>query len=1142
MHKYNLHEQKNYSWGTAKLTTVSNGTRVRFILQKRNIKQDVDSLSGLTELPIVTCFMQVAPKSNVTLRIQRHSEHRVRTEEINAADVSSLTRLAVQNSLSTAPLVKVNGYRWFRGKRLAQLNITPYIYSSQNLQEIDTIEVIMQYTAPLAANSSLPNAAGDQQFQSIYNSLLLNTNDAASASVEPLQWSDSTGTWLPLNSRAIKLTIPTDGVYRLTYTDLITLVPELFQVDPVTFRLFNKGKELPMTVKTGNAGTFSVGDYLEFIGLRNYNGTSYRNIPSGGEEYTEYLNRYTDTSFYWLTWGERFGSRYISDDIIDQPIDTLRWYTEILHLEQNNIYDYIGRDQLEQQNPMWTVGDLWGWSWLFANQEFDAQFRSDSRYTANPTARVYIKVANAAANLGVTPVSVLKVDINSYAIDTTSLNQFQQKIIQLDVPLSHLTSGNNTIHIYSLPTASSTNSVILDWIDVEYPRDLTTSTDSLWFEFSDLTGIKLRKVIIQGLTTTDCIIYKAQSNPKKISKYTISGNVPYSISFIDTIGNGDRYVLLSSSKVQTPVMNYHNNFANLRDNARKADYLLITNFSSSGFSSLANSYAKFVHQTYGLDTTVIDVHDIYDEFGYGYPVPESMREFLKATTRWFAPMPSYVFLVGRANYDFKNYRKTASGGTVPNIVPVYGMPVTDPWIATLDDSLFVPQMYVGRLPALSEEEFQRYYQHVQIYCSAPYDDWNKRYMFFAGGGNENEISLFHYANQQIIQNIVKPAPVGGVAIDFYKTLIPLSDYGPYTQEQFNNAVDSGAVLIAYIGHSGTQTWDNNIADITKLQNTRGRYSLISDFGCSTAKFAEPDIRAFGELFTLDANGSAVGYIGNSSLGFTNIALTLPQYFYRTILLDSIHTLGMAHLLAKTQTMTALGGPQSSYGRQLMLTNTLIGDPAVELAIPTKPNLSIAGNAISSTPDFPSDDNDSLLLRIPYYNFGSVPQNSFQVSIHHSYFTSKNDTTVTRQLPLFIDTLAVSYPIRNLPGTHDFTIQLNPLHTLNEISYFDNSAGYSNIVQSIAFRIVYPVSGFRSPITKIVLMNPIKQSGNTEVHVVFEIDTNSSFTNPSHYQVPMGQVVTKSLLPQLVSRQYYWRAYSNDQSDTVGGSFFPLMIH
>ena len=68
-------------------------------------------------------------------------------------------------------------------------------------------------------------------------------------------------------------------------------------------------------------------------------------------------------------------------------------------------------------------------------------------------------------------------------------------------------------------------------------------------------------------------------------------------------------------------------------------------------------------------------------------------------------------------------------------------------------------------------------------------------------------------------------------------------------EYVNNTIDSSGLFINYIGHSGTRTWDNGITEVEDLRSIfSDRYPLISDFGCSTGKFAEPDVDAFGELF------------------------------------------------------------------------------------------------------------------------------------------------------------------------------------------------------------------------------------------------------------------------------------------------------
>ncbi|MBK6915095.1 MAG: hypothetical protein IPH11_16045 [Ignavibacteriales bacterium] len=133
-----------------------------------------------------------------------------------------------------------------------------------------------------------------------------------------------------------------------------------------------------------------------------------------------------------------------------------------------------------------------------------------------------------------------------------------------------------------------------------------------------------------------------------------------------------------------------------------------------------------------------------------------------------------------------------------------------------------------------------------------------------------------------MNNYVQPPPLSGSFTHFYKTTNPQSDFGPYTPEQFANAIDQGGVFISYLGHSGTATWDNSINETIQLKNNVDRTPLITDFGCSTNKFAEPDIIAFGERFCLLTNdGQAIGYVGNSSLGFTSTSYQF-QYFFMKI--------------------------------------------------------------------------------------------------------------------------------------------------------------------------------------------------------------------------------------------------------------------
>ena len=123
-------------------------------------------------------------------------------------------------------------------------------------------------------------------------------------------------------------------------------------------------------------------------------------------------------------------------------------------------------------------------------------------------------------------------------------------------------------------------------------------------------------------------------------------------------------------------------------------------------------------------------------------------------------------------------------------------------------------------------------------------------LFFSGGDPTvaGQVDLLKSVNDEVAYTFAAPAPIGGIVADFYKTVSPQSDFGPFTTQQVTDAISTGGVFISYIGHSGTQTWDNSIGDPLQLKNSRGRYPLITDMGCSTGKFAEPQLSSFSELF------------------------------------------------------------------------------------------------------------------------------------------------------------------------------------------------------------------------------------------------------------------------------------------------------
>ena len=86
----------------------------------------------------------------------------------------------------------------------------------------------------------------------------------------------------------------------------------------------------------------------------------------------------------------------------------------------------------------------------------------------------------------------------------------------------------------------------------------------------------LRNVQISGLQSSDFLLYKVKPSAERISNYSLSGSSPFTLTFCDTVGPQEQYVILPQSRVYSPVFKTIKNFSGLRSNKSQTDYIAIT--------------------------------------------------------------------------------------------------------------------------------------------------------------------------------------------------------------------------------------------------------------------------------------------------------------------------------------------------------------------------------------------------------------------------------------------------------------------------------------------------------------------------------------------------------------------------------------
>lgn len=1116
-----------------------------------------ESKSGSYKLPWREIIVAIPAGSKPNVSISSVKENKINnvipklnpaTELVNDSTVNTyeLDYSQRKHFNYSKQLIENKGYLWFRDFYSIHLKINTHRFDeSENLlTEISDIKLKFEFEPSTRLLSSSPIEI-KSDFDENLKQLFINWQIAEQfRNNSPKLSTDNTGNWINYSANYLRIGTVSDGLYRITKQNLEDYGINTNAINPKTFQLFEYGIEKPIYVSGEADSSFDSGDYIEFYGTVNYSKISARVINANSQPYNNYLDKYTDTTIYFLTWGNNNGLRAREKNTFYPSLtDTISYYTSFQHQEQNPmdaLFYTFHNDLVESQFPFWDTGKGWYWRWL-ATWANNATFTFPATdIVPNKSAKFYCKITSRGSLFSAN-VHLIKMFVNDFLIDSQVCSRYQRVLMEGFISSNSLINGNNRLKInYSEYNGSSNGQMLIDWVEAEYPRRLKLTANSLYFDYRDSLSTALRIFKIENVTTTNYLLFKIKPNFERITALNFNGGNLY---FTDTVSKGDAYYLVRQDIASKPIFFKYKTFANLRSQNTQVDYIAITH---PFFLTSVTNYVNFISSNFGVSANTYSVEDIYDEFGYGYPTSDAIRDFIIYRFQNAAsPKPSYLVLFGDANYDYKKYR-TASQGLVGggNFVPSYGFPVSDPFYAIWDSSgARLPQMYVGRIPLNNNTEMEHYKSKVQNNFVKPYDDWNKKYLFFSGGraNYPDEIALYKSVNDSVINNFVAPPSLSGVYKHFYKTTNPSTDFGPYSSETIKNAIQSGGVFISYIGHSGTATWDNSISSVTQLKNTVNRNPVITDFGCSTNKFAEPDLVAFGERFVLDNDGQAIAYLGNSALGFLSTAIKAPGNFYKSAIKDSLFQTGKAHLKAKILMFQQLGS--SNVVNEFSFSNMLMGDPIVTMKIPSKPNLSISSSDVLFEFSSLNDLLDSVMVNLVVNNFGSVSTQTFKVNITH-YFDADTIQHIekTLSLPNFKDTLVIWLKTKKLAGHHIININLDTENSIDEIYETDNAVSLTFDVASTTIRDLFVINRTENPLLdSLLVLNPIVNPSES-LSLILQLADNENFNNALSYNYSLDTFRTKiSFTPPPANNRSWLRYRVSSESEWSNPLSFSNLI-
>jgi hypothetical protein len=513
----------------------------------------------------------------------------------------------------------------------------------------------------------------------------------------------------------------------------------------------------------------------------------------------------------------------------------------------------------------------------------------------------FLEVALQGASLVIHNVHVL---VNGVEVGLVNFAYRENRVQSFPLSLSAL-RDNNTVTFTTNGVSGDVS--LVDYLRIVYPR--TYRAENNYLRFSLRSNQSAR---VDGFTTPNVRLVDI-SDPRAIQEFRPaveqSGQGYAIIVGTGQVGAKGRRTLIafSDDKFEQSAGLTPNQPSSLNQTGQSADMVVIAH------RNFMQSVTPLVNLRSGspdnLTVKVIDVEDIFDEFGYGTPHdPWAIRDFLKATTERWTKAPRYVLLVGDASYDSRGYY-----GTNFDYVPskmmdaTYSEAASDDWLADFNGDS-VPEMAVGRLPVRTAAELDIIISKIVGYSQGAVQ---QKALFVADNTFESE-------NAEISALLPGSITVQNV------NLGPDPSQLNNVRTQLFNGINQGPMIVNYAGHGTVDAWTGmglfKSSDVPQYLNNGNHLPLFVMMTCLTGYYNDPVLESISETLMKSPNGGSVAIWASSGLTVPFGQQLMNRQLYQLLFSSQPPTLGEAVRQSKAATSDT----------DVRTTWILFGDPAMRV--------------------------------------------------------------------------------------------------------------------------------------------------------------------------------------------------------------------
>ena len=746
-----------------------------------------------------------------------------------------------------------------------------------------------------------------------------------------------TGTW-------VRISVTSNGIYKIDRALLESAGISTATLNPATLGVFGYGGgmlpeanddhnpddvvELPLYKVGLDDGSFDDGDYVLFYG-ESPNQWTYNETT---DAYRQYNHLYANRTSYFIS-PDRGTNLTLStrNNSAESPTYTTSSY-DYLQAWNNDVVNLISSGR------------------QFFDENF-TNFSNSRNYSATipniiagETGRIrYFVAAKSASGSsqftlsgnGINSTTTLPAQPESTENDYASHLQFESVFTQ---------TASSAVNINVNYSGPSGGNGWLDNIELVFRCNLNAGSGQFRFRDSRAVGETAQYTI----TGAGSNLLWDVTDPRHplIQEYSGSGTISFTVeadSLLDFIlfNTADAF---PSDQIQVDGTIANQDIHNV---SLHPDFVIV---SDAAYMAEARRLAGWHHDVNDLDTLVVSVSQVYNEFSSGTPditaIRNMMRMFYDRAAGVEDLQPKYLLFMGDASFDYKSIQTSSEDNT--NRVPTYQsyesihqvqtFPTDDYYVcldpgegADMSESVNLLDLACGRFPVNSVTEANEMVDKMIHYKSTTtFGNWRNTVCFVADDedGNThiddaNDIADWVTTNHPLY-NLNK------IYLDAYQQIPGAGgERYPDVNRDLNNQIFSGALILNWTGHGNEQNWAQErilgVDDINSWTNY-DKLPLFITATCSFSRFDNPERTSAGELILLNAGGGGIGLVTTVRIVYSYQNYVLNSNFFYKIFEPVggvMPTIGEALMAGKN---TASDGFSAVNNRKFLL----LGDPALTL--------------------------------------------------------------------------------------------------------------------------------------------------------------------------------------------------------------------